>query len=401
MDRLTEFYFWLASGGVLGGAFNVLAAPLVFRHAGLVEYPLMLLLACGCRAWVEAKRPSRADLLWPAVLGAAVAAAIRTSDLPAGTDGLVRRGLLFGVPLVVAFTFVDRPLRFAAALAALLLAGALLPGAAGRTVFLERNVLGVVRVTASPDGRFLRMVHGNTIHGQQRRGASEPLTYYARRGPAGRFFGTLVAGRDDALAVGAVGLGTGSLAWYARPGDDWTFFELDPTVVRLARDDRFFTYLADSHAASLRILGGDARARLRQLPDGRFDVLVLDAFSSDAIPMHLLTAEALALYRRKLRPGGALLFHVSNRYVDLAPILGRLAATARPPLAAKVMADESVSQARRRRGVFPSTWVAMADRPETLAPLRQPPWFPIEVPPGTPRWTDDFADLFGALKVAE
>src|SRR5262249_8828285 len=201
-------------------------------------------------------------------------------------------------------------------------------------IYLERNFLGVVKVTRSPDGEFTQMVHGNTVHGQQRitprpayiasfvqsLGSANvlnelsiiaatagrwddrrrPLTYYHHTGAAGITFRYLVDGWTGPRRIGAVGLGTGAIASYARPNQDWTFFELDPAVERLARDGRYFTFLRDSQARSLNVVIGDARLRLAAEPDGTFDLLVLDAFSSDAIPIHLLTAEAFALYERKL-----------------------------------------------------------------------------------------------------
>ncbi|HEY8505344.1 MAG TPA: fused MFS/spermidine synthase [Gemmataceae bacterium] len=445
--HLTEFYLWMSVGGVLGGLFNVLAAPLLFRHLGLVEYPLALIAACLFREKVAPAGAWRwGDVAWPVAAGLAVVGLIYASQsgaaaswLKAGADWLripdavFRSGLVFGIPAVLVYTFVDRPRRFGLGLAALFLAGTFDAGPEGRTVFLERNSLGVVRVTTDADGHFLRMVHGNTIHGQQRRGwrpetvasfatplaatgaadaaaylaagrwawvdPHEPLTYYHRTGPIGDVFRRLVSGRPEPLRVGAVGLGTGSVAWYAEPGQEWTFFELDPTVIRLAQDPNYFTYLRDCKAAELRVVPGDARLRLAEEPDASFDLLVLDAFSSDAIPMHLLTAEALGLYRAKLKPGGVLAFHVSNRYLDLPPILGRLAGTADPPWAARVAEDLFVSDRLRERGKYPSVWVVMAEREEDLEALRRSLlWRPVKVPPGTPRWTDDFANLFSALR---
>ena len=259
---------------------------------------------------------------------------------------MIRRAGCFGVPLILNFLLVERPVRFALGLGALFLAGAFDQGAQGRVLYLERNFLGVVKVTESSDGDFTRMVHGNTVHGQQRNsprpqyvasfaqtlGASNPLnelsilavgdgrwddrhrplTYYHPTGPAGITFRFLVDGWKGPRRIGAVGLGTGALASYARPDQDWTFFELDLAVEKLARDDRYFTFLRDSPARSLDVVIGDARLKLAQEPDGSFDLLVLDAFSSDAIPIHLLTAEAFAMYERKLAPHGVILMHLSN-----------------------------------------------------------------------------------------
>ena len=239
-------------------------------------------------------------------------------------------------------------------------------------------------MTASPDGQFTRMVHGSTIHGQQRTtprpayvasfalpvGATNPLneltilaaadgrwddrhrplTYYHPTGPAGIAFRFLVDGWHGPRRIGAVGLGTGAIASYARPDQDWTFYELDPAVERLARDDRYFTFLRDSRARSLNVVIGDARLRLAAEPDGSFDLLVLDAFSSDAIPIHLLTAEAFALYERKLAPDGVILLHLSNRYLDLPPVVAAVAQTMSRPMAVPRTTTWASRTGRRTRG---------------------------------------------------
>ncbi len=213
-------------------------------------------------------------------------------------------------------------------------------------------------------------------------------------------FRTLVRPSATYRKVGVVGLGIGSLAAYAKPDQHWTFFELDPAVIHLARNADYFTFLHDCRAQSLDVIPGDARLQLARLPDHSFDVLVLDAFSSDAIPIHLLTIEAMNLYQQKLARGGILLFHVSNRYLDLPPILGRLSQGAQPALIAKVYDDRGISDEQKRDGKDPSIWVLMARQPKDFGILAHT-WTQIKVPPRTSLWSDDHANVLGAFRKSE
>jgi hypothetical protein len=450
VDRLTSYYLWMSLGGVLGGAFNALAGPVLFHRLGFVEYPLALLITCTLRPVAKEHLRWRVwDVFGPLVLGAITVALVilARAERPdmwardlAETTGLkpetLKSAICFGAPLFVAYIFVDRPIRFALGLGVLLLAAALDPGMQGRVLHLERNFLGVVKITESPDGEFTRMVHGSTVHGQQRNaprpkyvatftlpvGAANPLnelsilaavdgrwddrrrplTYYHPTGPAGITFRFLVDGWRGPRRIGAVGLGTGAIASYARPNQDWTFFELDPAVERLARDERYFTFLRDSQAKSMRIVIGDARLRLADEPDSSFDSLVLDAFSSDAIPIHLLTAEAFSLYERKLAPNGVILIHLSNRYLDLPPVVAKIAETANPPLVVRQNDDLGVSDRDAEDGKYPSIWVIVARRPEDFGPLQRAiHGFLPASPSNSPRWTDDRADVLGAFRKVE
>ncbi len=204
-----------------------------------------------------------------------------------------------------------------------------------------RSFYGTYRVLED-GGRHL-LVHGTTVHGTEYTDAARrdlPTTYYARSGPLGDVFDRLGTRAED---VGVVGLGAGTVAAYGEPGQRMTFFEIDPEVVRIARDQRFFHYLADS-PADVRTVTGDGRLALAREPRATYDLLVLDAFSSDAIPVHLMTQEAVALYASRLRPGGVLMFHISNRVFDLEPVLGAAAATAAPARGAR---DEQLPRAGR------------------------------------------------------
>jgi len=391
--RLTEFYFWLALGGVLGGVFNAVVAPLVF--ASTAEYPLTLVLGC---LLVPGLLPTSAadvarDLGFPLALGAM--AAVLVSVVPArGPLGSV---LVSGVPAFVCFAFSRRPMRFALGVAALFLAGAL---DTGHTTVLarERSFYGIHRVVVDADASTRLLVHGTTLHGMQAIDGArrrEPLAYYHPAGPLGQLFASL-AGARRRRAVAVVGLGAGSVACYAEPGQRWDFYEIDPTVTRIARDPRYFTYLADC-APDATITLGDARLSLARAT-ATYDLVILDAYSSDAIPVHLLTREAIALYLAHLRAGGILAFHVSNRHVDLEPVLSDLARDA--GLAALIQLEPAVAPEDAARGRVPSRWVAVARAREDLGALvTDPRWHAPRPGRGTP-WTDERSSVLAVLRLS-
>jgi hypothetical protein len=284
-----------------------------------------------------------------------------------------------------------------------LLAGAIDPDETRR--YRERNFFGVLTVSESRTSEtehFRLLYHGSTRHGQQdlihtdSEGRHEPLTYYHSSGPIGHVFRERAKTRPAGLRVGAVGLGTGSVAYYARAGEDWTFYEIDPAVVRLAEDPKYFSFLSECRADKRQMIVGDARLRLREAAAKHYDLLVLDAFSSDAIPMHLITKEALQLYVDKLADNGIIAFHVSNRYLKLHPILGKLAENTSPQLVARYWDD---TDADPHTGKLESQWVILARSEADLGALgRDLRWEKIQSEPDTPLWTDDFSNLLSAFK---
>jgi SAM-dependent methyltransferase len=276
-------------------------------------------------------------------------------------------------------------------------AGGLATAVTGRVLDQERDFFGVLKVTETPDGKAHRLFHGSTLHGQQslvpdlRR---DPLTYYSRTGPVGDIFRELPARREGRAArVAVAGMGVGTLAAYAAPGDRWTFFELDPAVVRIARDARYFTYVSDCPAKSLDVVLGDARLGLARTPDSGFDLILLDAFSSDSIPVHLITREALGIYRRKLAPGGWLVFNITNRYLDLASVLALLADDA--GLACRVRVDHRPSPVEAATGLTGSDWAVLATSEADLGALgTNAHWLTPSPITGDRVWTDDFSNIF-------
>lgn len=406
--HLTAFYLHLSIGGALGGLFNALIAPLLFR--GLVEYPLAIILACLCRPAPEpapdAPAPPslllrwRPDLLHAARIAALTVALILGWRLLGRAHDRLAVGVLFCFPLLLVYHTLTKPRRFALSLGAIALASALHPGAHGDELHRERTFFGVVRVTRDSRG-FLRLVHGSTVHGIQSPDPArrrEPLAYFTRSGPIGRAFARVDRLAEPGAAVGVIGLGAGALAAYAVPGQRWTFYEIDPAVARVARGGGHFTYLDDAFpgGAGLRIVIGDARLAIRDAPDAHFDLLVLDAFSSDVIPMHLLTREALALYQAKLAPRGVLAFHVSSRYLDLFAVLGALA---RDAGLVGVTFQDMPSPDEEQAGKAASQWAMVARRAEDLEELTaDPDAAPLRARPGVDAWTDDVSDIVGIMR---
>jgi hypothetical protein len=396
--HLTEFYLWISVGGALGGLFNALVAPLVFHS--VVEYPLMLVGACLV-GWRAADRRAPGEMLmdcfWPAVLTLATAGALIAAHATPLADNAVVVIGLFGVPTLVCYLFSRRPLRFALGISGLLLLGGLYDTRHERALYATRSFFGVHRVEADSTGHYHLLFHGPILHGLQCLDPArlqEPLAYYARTGPIGQVMADY--GGEPSEKVAVVGLGTGTLSCYAQPGQRWTYFEIDPTVLKIASDERFFTFLRDA-AAPPRFVLGDARLSLASEPDRQIDLLILDAYSSDAIPVHLVTREALALYLQKLAPGGHLAFHISNTHLDLEPVLADLARDAH--VACLTRADLALSSREFASGKAASVWVVMARRPDELAKLTQDPrWRPSRGHARPVVWTDAYSSLWSILR---
>lgn len=401
--HLTEFYLWMSVGGVLGGLFNALLAPVLFDS--VLEYPLMVVLVALLRPWRAGRhrRDVVLDLALPGLLALLIWLSIGLHD---GGYGIAISMAVFAAAIGAALLLPWRgsPLRFTLGLGVLMV---MAPSALKQQGFVdlgesdaihsERSFFGVNQVTTMEVPiRAHVLIHGTTVHGAQRLdddARNIPLTYYHPNGPLGQVFQAFPFWRFN--RVGVVGLGTGAAACYARPGQDWTFYEIDPAVERIARDARLFTYLADC-APKANIVIGDARLSLRAAPDDSFDLLILDAFSSDAIPVHLLTVEAFEMYRRKLSPGGVIMAHISNRYLNLEPVLGRI--TQETGFFGVIQYHkEGVNEVLMR---FPSIWMVMARQPDDiieLAPDRR--WEPLRGAKA-PLWADDYVNILGALKAS-
>ncbi len=407
VDRLTEFYLLLALGGVLGGAFNALLAPVIFT--GVIEYPLVLVLVAFMR--VRSKRDWFRNK--PAWFGIAVdiTAAILIAGMVLALSDIayynnirnvgVRLGLTVGLPALCVYLLAPRPRGFGLALGALVGIGLLLPDNDGRLIHQERTFFGVYRIYRADQtdeaGPHTTLVHGTTVHGAQfldPTKASIPLTYYHRSGPIGEIF-QLLGDTPVFDRVGLVGLGSGALCAYGRPGQTMVFHEIDPAVIRLASDPRYFTYVKNCKA-KVEFDIGDGRLTLAAVPDGSYGALVLDAFSSDAIPVHLITKEAVELYLRKIRPDGIITFHISNQYLALSPILGRIAGEL--GLHAYICSDQTSEKLAQEQRYFSSDWVILTSDPANLGPLAgKARWIPFEAKPSDPLWTDSYSDLISVF----
>jgi hypothetical protein len=389
-SRLTEFYLCIAVGGVLGGIFNAVIAPAFFDS--VLEYPLTLLLACAIRP--GATIPPRRRLAWDlglASLGGAVLVASRggLNDHPVLGFALIASIFL----ALLCLRMSRNPVRFAIGLGAIVAAGIADKASLRGILMKERNFFGVREVRYDSRLGMHLLMHGTTKHGAQSTDPArrrEPTSYYYRQGPLGEIFSTLPSLPGRKVAV--LGLGAGGLAAYGRPGEHWTYFEIDPDIARVARDTNYFTYLHDT-PARLDVILGDGRLLMDKEPDHAFDLIIADAFSSDAIPVHLLTVEAFSMYLSKLAPGGMVLFHLSNRYLNLEPVLARMIEAT--GVSGLIRVNTGVSQAVLKSGGDPSIWSAVAPQPEALTGLRNTPgWRALRIQQEVGLWTDDFSNIF-------
>ena len=398
-SRLTEFYLLISLGGALGGVFNAIVAPALLDS--LAEYPIVLVLAILCLPGrpplIAPGRYARwLDLALPLVLGTMVALIVLLIERAPTDVQQYAKMFAFGLAAGIAVNFIRRPLRFGLSVGAIVLAVTLASAPDEQELHRERSFFGVYRVTAAEEGGDLhRLVHGTTTHGTQDFSPGRertPMSYYHRGSPIGRLLSAMPPSLTRRAAI--IGLGTGSVACYSKPGERWTFYEIDPTVERIARDERYFTYLRVCPGVFDVVLG-DARLRLPRARDRSYGLIMADAFSSDAVPVHLITREALALYRSKLREHGIVTFNVSNNYVTLEPVLGNLAHDA---------GMACVAQKDRKSGQdgVPETdgsdWVVMARNAHDLrAVASDERWHDCRRSPGSAPWTDDYSNLLGAL----
>jgi hypothetical protein len=384
-SRLTEFFVCTSLGGVLGGSFNALVAPLVFDR--VVEYAVVLVVAVAA-AW---RRPAyRGRWRWTLPVEAAVPIGVWVALAAADS----RPRWLVAVVAVVATALRRRPIAVAAGLAVLVAVGSDSRWTAA--VRFERSFYGAFFVTDT--GEFRAITHGTTLHGQQPLDpalSAEPSTYYARTSPIGQIF-EQYDGDLRTQRVGVVGLGAGTLAAYSSAGRSMTFFEIDDEIAAVATDPTLFTYVTDA-PGPVDIVLGDGRLSLERWTGEPFGLLVVDAFSSDAIPVHLLTREAIATYLSRLRNDGLLVLHISNRYYDLEPVVAAAATDLR--LDRLVQFDSAITDERSKAvGKTSSHWVVLSRSSKALDPLRTiAVWQYLGGRAGVRAWTDDRADLLSVI----
>ena len=391
IGRLTEFYLFLSLGGVVGGAFNAFLAPVIFN--GVWEFPLVMVLTGLARPWGRGLLGRHTLALILTGLACSMLVASPHIEQPLALQVVLFAGVI--IPLLL---LRDRAPMHTVLLAALALSASM---AWRHYDVLEsrRSFFGVVELgelETSDLGTVRIMIHGTTLHGAQPLDndlSCRPIAYYTPAGPIAQAFGAVQA-RKPSATFGTVGLGTGTVAAFLRPTDAMTFYEIDPLVLRIAGDPSRFTYLHGCAKGPVKVVLGDARQSLAREPADRFDLLLLDGFSSDSVPVHLLTVEAMRNYLRVIRPDGVVLLHLSNRNLELtAPTAAVVAAaggaaltqTWRPPANAGTLAQAA------------SIVVIAARTPQALEAFRRDPrWSAIDTGQVRP-WTDDYSNVLGAL----
>jgi hypothetical protein len=470
--HLTTFYLWVSLGGVIGGAFNALLAPLIFPLP--FEYGAAVVVAClllrpggtppkpsptpsgqpdpqfGPRLMTDTAVPF---LMVVVCMGLRFVMTLTFADatgepmdigrwvgdwlngvtvfsgIPVRVEGrAVGLLLTFGPPCLLAFVFADRPVRFALAVFGILFVHYYLSVSTADVRAVTRGYFGVMRVGEAErpvpglekKAKLRVLEHGTTLHGSQflpdegleklHPGISqEPLMYYHRTGPVGALFREGAEGRADAR-VGVVGLGAGVTAAYMTGGQAITFYEIDPKVKQLVDGPAHFSYLTDARGRGVDVafVLGDARLTLARHTGPKYHLLLVDAFSSDAIPVHLMTVEAMRLYADRVTDDGLIGVHISNRYMDLAPVVAALARECGLHCRQRVErceGDDGKPTPDTPPGKTSSSWMVLAKTEAALARLDTPDgpfrWEAVEVPDGMRAWTDDYADVLSVMKAGE
>ena len=435
---LTLFYLWVSVGGVLGGLFNAIAAPLLFKS--VLEYPLIMILILlllrditgeklkaeqiklqesarinaffgeDIAAKISTPVPNISNITstnfifslsktWPLSIGVLIGSLIIGFDINFFTYHII--SIIVGIALVLTiyYTFNLKFWRLLVGVILILLLNQFsILDKLGGIIASDRSFFGVSKVLYDKSEKYHSFLHGTTLHGKQslepqRRG--EPLTYFYPTGPIGQIFQFFKTYKPH--NIGVLGLGIGTLAAYSETGQNWNFYEIDPIVETIARDTRYFTFLADAKAKYSIILG-DARLRLTEIPDNSYDVIFMDAFSSDSIPVHLITKEAIELYFRKLTPNGLLIINITNRHLNLAPVIATLAKNL--GLSTLQQWEKDVSEAEKNLGKAPSHWVLLARNQDIFGSLlNDKRWQPILENYQASLWTDDFSNIFSTLRI--
>lgn len=475
-NYLTLFYFWISVGGVAGGIFNAIISPLLFTSIleyPLVLVISFLLLPkvantsnSGIISELTPELISKLTIDLTANLNSRESISKSISTLISKPTAQVNNSRFrFSVPislglilatLIVGFsprfvwldwlgiilviilwlgiykTFHLSKIRLLVGLLLLSLLGQFSLTTIGQVLGSDRSFFGIYRVVSQEQGQYYSLFHGTTLHGKQSRDPqrqSEPLTYFATTGPIGQVF-NYFSSRDSLQSLGqsleksvdnnsqnfhiaVLGLGIGTLFSYARSPQEWTFYEIDPVVVKLATDPQYFSFLEDNTLSSKdtskdpikkQIILGDGRLQLAKSPDDYYDLLVMDAFSSDAIPTHLVTLEAMKLYLQKLGENGIIVLNISNRFINLEPVLGKLAQELN--LVSYSQVDQDITTQEKEQGKTASHWVIMARNKESLGTLITDfPWQNMATKSTSASklkvWTDDFSDIWQVLKLNE
>ncbi len=400
---LTGFYVALSFGGMLGGLFAGLIAP--FTFSWIAEYPILLALAALCRPPADERLPRWSRWYWPflAVIAVSLVGASWSSGKVFTWIDDHRVWVIGAVGVLSALMTLglnaNRWKIFATVVVALVLLRAYPPDA-GR-VETVRSFFGVHKIVVTPDGQYHVLMHGTTIHGAEKfqnndgspvTGRPEAITYYHRDGGIGQAISAVRARKGGPIRVAVIGLGAGTLTCASEPREDWKFFEIDQTMVDTARDPKYFTYIQNCEP-DLKPVIGDARLTFAKEPDGIYDLIIVDAYSSDAIPIHLATEEAMEIYKQKLAPQGAVVMHVSNRHLELSSVVVGIADA--NDLKSWVYSEDS---GRDGEYIFSTSVVVSAREEADVGALASSDkWALTEAEDNQRVWTDDYSNVLGAV----
>jgi hypothetical protein len=400
---LTGFYVALSFGGMIGGLFAGLIAPNLFSW--VAEYPILIVLATLCRPPAGERLPVLSRLIWPLVVALALLLIVPSQIRGETFDWLEEHRVyvagsvaVFGMLLALGLNSARLKLAAVAALALVLVR--VYPAEEGR-VDTVRSFFGVHKILTTPTGQYHVLLHGTTIHGAEKfqnddgtpvQGRPEPITYYHKDGGIGQAVTAMRERKGAPLRVAAIGLGSGTLACVELPGETWKFFEIDQSMVDTARDPKYFTYVQQCRP-DLKPVIGDARLTFAREPDGVYDLIIVDAYSSDAIPIHLATQEAMKIYKDKLAPHGAVLMHVSNRHLELASVVVGIADA--NGMNSWVYNEDS---GRDSEYIFATNVVVSAREEEDVGDLASSDKWEETNPTANQRvWTDDYCNVLGAV----
>jgi hypothetical protein len=400
---LTGFYVALSFGGMVGGLFAGLIAPFLFSW--VAEYPILVALAALCRPARQERWPGLTRWYWPLIAAVAVVLIAPTFSIGKVATSLedYRVWMAGGVGVLAGLAALtlnaSRWKIFATVVTALVLIR-IYPADEGRTETV-RSFFGVHKIVVTPHGQYHVLMHGTTIHGAQKfrnsdgtpvTGRPEPITYYHNDGGIGRAIAAIRERKGAALRVAVIGVGSGTLTCAAEPGESWKFFEIDQTMVDTASDPKYFSYIRNC-APGFKPVIGDARLTFAREPDGIYDLIIVDAYSSDAIPIHLATREAMAIYKAKLAPQGAVVMHVSNRHLELESVVVGIADANN--LKSWVYDEDS---GRDDEYIFSTDVVVSARQEEDVGSLASDEkWAETEPTAGQRVWTDDYSNILGAV----
>jgi hypothetical protein len=395
---LTSFYMWMSAGGMLGGIAAGLLAPYTFNW--IAEYPILIALAVLCRPGLALPKSPSERVIFFGAIAIAVIALIATKTLELEINDNVYNWIVAAL-LVVTVLFWADPLPFAAIIAFVLIGNHYINETGGS--ISVRSFFGVHKITDTSKGRFRTLSHGTTLHGGQRlrdangapiTGRPAPIMYYYDGSAIAQVLDAARARARRPIQYAVIGLGTGSLACRAEANETVHYYEIDRSIIRIARDSNLFSFISACRP-NLPITLGDARLTLADAPDGSYDAIIVDAFSSDAIPIHLITREAMAIYKAKLTPNGIVAVHVSNRHLELASVVAGIAVANGMIARVNESADITENDAEY---IFAGTVVAVARSDEDLGPIGQSEYWELQTPdPKQWVWTDDYSNIIGAL----